>query len=552
MLRGILPISRAALLRDAIAGITLAAVAIPEVMGYTDIARMPVITGLYTILLPILVFALLGASRHLVVGADSATAAILAGGLVAVAAPGSPSYVALAGLTALLTAALLLVARLARLGFLADFLSRSVLIGFLTGVGVQVAVDQLPQMLGLAQGGNDTLQKAAAALSQIGHASRATVVVSLAVLTLILGLRRLARRIPGALIAVVGGIALSGLLHLSSQGVATLGTVPRGLPRLGLPAVGWDHVPGLLGMSFALFIVILAQSTATSRAYAAHGHESFDENGDLLGLSLSNLAAGLSGTFVVNGSPTKTQVVQSAGGRSQVSQVTTALIVVLVLLFLTGPLSLMPKAVLASVVFLIGIELIDIAGMRRVLETRRVEFFVAGTTALVVVAVGVEQAIVLAIVLSMVAHVRHGYKPKNTVLAPAAHGRLHPLPVTTAAEAAPGLIVYRFNHGMYYANAERFHEEVLHLAEAAQPSVKWFCVAADAINDIDFTAGETVVQVAAELKARAVRVVFAEVDGSVKRELDRSGLTAAIGKDAYYADIADVIEDFHARSSASQ
>ena len=222
-------------------------------------------------------------------------------------------------------------------------------------------------------------------------------------------------------------------------------------------------------MAFSIFIVILAQSAATSRAYATRYSESFSENVDLVGLGLANIGAGLSGTFVVNGSPTKTQMVDSAGGRSQLATLTTSVIVLIVLLFLTKPLAYMPEAVLSSVVFLIGVELVDIKGMRKIYAQRPVEFWVALITALVVIFIGVEQGILLAIVLSILIHTRHGYKPKNAVLAVDPAGRPHMVPVSSHAQALPGLMVYRFHHSMYYANAELFSQEVLDLVNSAQP-----------------------------------------------------------------------------------
>jgi sulfate permease, SulP family len=267
ILEGVLPIDRARVSTDIVAGVTLAALAIPEVMGYTKIAGMPVITGLYTILIPIALFALLGSSRHLVVGADSATAAIMAAGLAGLAATASPQYVALAGLLALITAAILLIARLIGLGFLADFLSRTVLIGFLTGVGIQVAIGQISGMLGLPGGGSGTLDKLVKDIQQLPQTSGLTLLVSLIVLGLIIGCKRFAPNVSGALIAVIGMIAASYFFNLSAKGVSTLGTVPSGLPTFGLPhGVTWNDIPPLIPVAFSCFLVILAQSAATSTA----------------------------------------------------------------------------------------------------------------------------------------------------------------------------------------------------------------------------------------------------------------------------------------------
>jgi len=529
-----------------VAGVTLAALAIPEVMGYAAIAGMPLVTGLYTILLPTAVFAVVGSSRHLVVGADSATAAILAAGLVGLAAAQSPTYVALASLAALVTAGLLLAARLIGLAFLADFLSRAVLIGFLTGVGIQVAAGQLAGMLGVPGGGTGAIDKVLTAISQFGQTNVPTLIVSVVVLLLIVGLRMLAEQVPGPLIAVIGSIVATYSLNLASYGVVPLGPVPGGLPAFGLSDVSWTYVPQLFTTCSAMFVVILAQSAATSRAYAALHEESFDENSDLLGLSLANAVAGVSGTFVVNGSPTKTQMVSTAGGRTQLAQLTCAAVVLVVLLALTGPLAFMPTAVVAAIVFLIGIELVDLRGMRRILMMRPREFWVALLTAVVVVVVGVEQAIIVAMAASLISHVRRGYNPQNTVLVPAADGprHWHSVPVATGGQALPGLVVYRFTHGLYYANADKFLLETLDLGKRGPAPTRWLCVDCSAIDDVDFTAGSVLLQVAQTLKKRNVRLVFANATDHVVRELNLSNVTQMVGADAYFDDLGDVLERF--------
>ncbi len=345
-----------------------------------------------------------------------------------------PQYTALAGLAALMCGVTLLAARLLRLGFIANFLSRSVLIGFLTGVGIQVAMGQVAGMFGVDAGSGTTLEKFANTLRAIaaGDTVVATLAVSIAVLVTIVGLGAVNKRIPGALIAVVGSIVLSKALDLSAKGVTTLGPIQGGLPAIGLPqdVITTANIVALLPMVLSLFVVILAQSAATSRAYAMKYGDSFEENVDLVGLGLASLGAGVSGTFPVNGSPTKTEMVDSAGGRSQVSQLTAGAIVVVVLLFLTGPLADMPNAVLAAVVFLIGIRLVDYLGMSDILRVRPDEFVVAAVTAAVVVIVGVEQGIILAIVLSIVIHVRHSYHPYDRL-------------VTVAAGRQPDLLVDR-------------------------------------------------------------------------------------------------------------
>ncbi len=547
-LQGILPIKPSQVPADLVAGLTLAALNIPQAMGYTRIAGMPVITGLYAILIPMALFALFGSSRHLVVGADSATAAILAAGLTGLAVTGSPEYVALCGLLALMAAGFLIIARLIGLGFLADFLSRTVLVGFLTGVGIQVSLGQIGGMLGLPQGGQSPVHHLLYALQHLHQTNFYTLATAVAVLAIILGCRKISRRIPGALIAVAGAIVVSWTIDLSAHGVAVLGAVPRGLPGLGLPQVHLnpDLLMELLPVAFSIFVVILAQSAATSRAYAACKNEPFSENRDLVGLSLANLGAGLSGAFVVNGSPTATHMVDEAGGHSQLAQITSCLIVLLVLLFLTGPLAYLPRAVLSAVVFLICMDLIDVKGMRQIYRERSWEFWVALITTATVVFVGVEQGILLAMFLSLVSHTRHGYRPKNALIVPAEPEGWKAQPLHTPVQMLPGLLIYRFTHGMYYANAELLFRQVTTLVNQAQPPLAWFCIAAAAVDDIDFTAAAALRSLYAFLKEHGIRLVFIEVSDEVMAQLERSGLITLIGADAFYATAGEVMQAYKA------
>jgi high affinity sulfate transporter 1 len=550
----ILPYDRAWLSRDVVAGVTLAALAIPEVMGYTKIAGTPVITGLYTILLPILAFAIFGSSRHLVVGGDSATAAIMYAGIaslgIAGLQPDSNQWVALAGLSALLASGLLVLARLAKLGFLANFISRTVLVGFLTGVGIQVAMGQLAALLGVpsphvaVEKTSGNLIKLWDTLTEIGQTSGATLAVSLAVLATLIVFGRWIKAIPGGLVAVIGAIAASWIFDLESHGVSTLGPVPSGLPHLGFPSgVTWDNAAALMTTAISMFLVILAQSAATSRAYAVKYQEHFVENNDLVGLSAANLAAGFSGTFAVNGSPTKTEMVDEAKSRTQVAQLTTALVVAIVLLFLTKPLQYLPNAVLAAVVFLIGLKLVDLANMRGIWRLRRDEFWVATLTAVFVVCVGVEQGIILAIVLSVILHLKRHYDPRDRVLAWDASGRVLMQRPTPGTLSEPGLVVYEFGVGLFYANAPRLSEEIIGLVDVADPP-RWVVLDAGAIDDVDYTGGMTLAEIADQLAKRNVVFVVAAANQHLRQELDRFGVTEKLGGQRYYDTVEQARDAF--------
>ena len=544
VLQGMLPIERSRVPAEMLAGLTLAAVGVPAVLGYAKIAGMPLVTGLYTMLLPMAVYAVLGSSRHLVVAADSATAAILAAALTGLAVTGSERYVRLAGLAALLTGGMLLVARLARLSFLANFLSRTVLVGFLTGVGIQVAAGQLPEMLGVTAAGDQTLPKLVDTVRALPHVHWADVAVSIAVIVVAVLVRWINRRIPGLLIAVIIAIIVSWAWSLARHGVAVVGPVPRGLPSLGLPALGWHDAEVLLGAAVSMFVVILAQSAATSRAYAAKYEEPFSEATDLVALGAANAAAAFTGTFVVNGSPTKTQIADSAGGRSQLSQLTASAVVLIVLMLFTGPLAYLPEAALAAVVFLIAVELVDVEGIRRILALRKQEFTVALLTTAAVLVLGVEYGIVLAIIASIIDHLRHSYSPLNCVLVKSAEGHWQPVPARPGARTEDGLVVYRFGTSLYYANASRLLEDVAALVGHGGP-LHWMVIDCAAIGDVDYTASAVLAKVAEHVHQHHVHLALSSVLGPVRQELDRYGISKALGQDAYFDTPGEALEAFH-------
>jgi len=544
MFGGILPITPSQIPFDIIAGITLATLAIPEVMGYAKIAGMPVVTGLYTLLLPMALYALFCSSRHLIVGADSATAAILATSLGLIAVPGSSHYIALAGMVALLAGLFLLLSRIFKLMFIADFLSRTVLIGFLTGVGIQIAMSQLPGIFGVPKQGNFLLSQVANIAIEFNQIHTLTLLISVLVIVTVLIGDKLIKKVPWALLVVIISIIASYVGNLSSRGVSMLGQIPQGLPSLTVPDIPLTEIPSLFSLAAVCFLVILAQSATTSRAYASRYQEKFDEGTDLIGLGVANIAAGLTGTFVVNGSPTKTEMVDSAGGKTQVAQLVTVGIVLLVLLFLTESLAFLPEAVLASIVFIIGIRLIDIPGMKKILYRRPVEFGVAIGTTVSVVLFGVEYGVILAIILSLIAHLRHSYLPLNFLLYKNSSGTWSSASVHSGKQAANGLIVYRFGANLYYANEGRMSEEVLNIVHTASVPIKWFCFSASSVNDIDYSGSESLRLLYEELKSQGITLVLSHLENLVQEELERDTLIEMIGRDHIFSTKDDVFTAF--------
>ena len=437
------------------------------------------------------------------------------------------------------------MARLFRLGFFADFLSRTVLIGFLTGVGIQVAIGQLPGLLDLQGGGHQPLSQILTAINGLPHANSLAIGISLAVLMTIQLFERFIPKFPGALLPVVVAIVASWQFNFASRGVSVVGAIPSGLPSFGLPAVDLSEIPQLVSIALSCCIVIIAQSAATFRAYAFRYNEGFNENVDLEGLAAANLAAGLTGTFVVNGSPTKTEIVDTAGGRSQVAQLATVAIVLIVILFLTQPISYLPNPVLAAVVFSIGIRLIDIKGMRSIFKTHREEFYLAVITAITVVFVGVKEGIVLAIMLSLTLHVRHSYRPHSAIVLPDDHRQWQLIPVQMGSVSAPGLIIYRFSCDLFYANATFFSEEIESLVKSATPPVRWFILEARAITQIDYSASLTIRDVAQELATQNVTFVISGLPPEVKRQFDRDRLTDLIGAERFFNHLEEALAAFH-------
>ena len=544
LFQGIRPVTRAGGARDALAGFQLAAMNIPQALGYTKIAGMPVVAGFYTLLLPLLAFAAFGSSRYLVVAADSATASILAGKLATMAPIASARYVALASTVALLTAGFLLLARVLKLGFLADFLSQTVLTGFLTGVGFQVGIAVLSEMAGLEVHSNRTIGQLLDLFRSLPMIHWPTVAISTVVVIGVFAFSRFAPKVPGSLIAVAGAIAASASWDFAGHGIAIIGPVVGGLPHLGLPDVHWRDVVPLLGVSASCFVMILAQSAATARFYAGRHDQHLDESADLVGLSAANAAAALSGTFVVDGSPTQTAMVESSGGQSQLAHVATAIAVALVLLFLTEPLQYLPRCVLGAIVFLLAVRLIDVRGLRDIRRESPGEYALAVFTAAVVVLVGVEQGILIAMVLSLLRIVRHSYRPHTGVLVVNEGDIWHIVPAVPGTVTRPGLVIYRFGAGLFYANAGLFADQIRGLVGPTLSPVRWLIVDAEAITNVDYTAARTVRQLHKELVDRRVVLVFARASLSLKADLDRHLLTQVIGPAQFFERIHDAAAAF--------
>lgn len=525
---------------DIIAGVTVAAIAIPESLGYAKIAGLPIQTGLYCALLPALLFAVVGSSRQLVVGADSATAALVAAGVGTVATAGTAAYASAVGVLGIMIAIFLMLIVLARLDFLADLISRPVLAGFLSGVGVSLIIGNLPSMLGIEASGT-TWDKLVATVTHLGEINTASAVLSLVTVVLMLGVERVLPKLPAALVALVLASLLGLALDASSRGVAMVGTIPAGLPSFTVPQLTAGEAARMAATAASIAVVILAQSAAVARSFGLKNDYPVSVGQDMAGLAAANLGSAFTGGFAINGSPPRTAAGDSAHSSSQLVNIVMALTVGFVLLLLTGLFEYIPSAVLDAVVFTIGILLIKVKTLREVGRASRAELTTALAALVVVAFVGVEQGILLAILISLTDRLRRQYHPHGEVLvaegdvvprlAPRVMLR-HPLP----AGALDDVIVYRFAAALFFENATYFGEQVRGIVAAAPRPVRLMVIDCAAMADMDFTGAQTVAELGRELRESGGELVLTEVSGDVARMVRTTG----IGKDLT---VVDRIED---------
>lgn len=510
---------------DIIAGVTVAAIAIPESLGYAVIVGLPVETGLYCALLPAVVFAFIASSRQLVVGADSATAAIVAAGAGAVTATGTADYAGTVAVLTLLSGGFLALMAVARLGFLADLISRPVLTGFLSGVGLSLVIGKLPSMLGLEASGS-TMDHLVAAVTNLGSINWTSATLSLGVVVIMLGSERILPRLPAALLALVAMTLVGVWLDASARGVEMVGEIPAGLPSFALPSVTGGEIARLSAAAASIAVVVLAQSAAVSRSFATKNNYQVDVDADLLGLAAANGASGLTGGFAINGSPPRTAAGDGVGSRSQVVNLVMAGVVALVLLFATGLFVYLPTPVLDAVVFTIGILLINVRDLKAVARVRWAEAVTALLAMVVVAFVGVEQGVLLAVVASLVDRLRRQYHPHDDVLIydGKVDKRLRPrLPADAMIEHT---LVYRFGAVLFFENASYFADRVRGLVASASTPVHRVVLDCAATSDIDYTGAMTLRALGKELRSNGIDVIVCEVSPEAQATIDTAGLEA--------------------------
>jgi high affinity sulfate transporter 1 len=504
--------------RDVITGIVLAALLVPQGMGYAAVAGLPPVTGLYATMAPLLVYFLLGPSRILVLGPDSAVCPLVAAAIIPLAAHDPSERIALAGLLAIGVGALMLAGGLARFGFVTELLSVPVRLGYLMGIAVTVIVAQLPKLFGFSVESESLIRAFRDFVEGLDETDATALALGVGVLVTIAGLRFVSRRVPGVLIAVVGATAIVAALGLD---VPIVGDVPAGLPAIGLPDASLSDLKTLLPAAIGIAFVAFADTSVLSRSYASRLHQDVDQNRELAVLGVANLATGFAQGFPISSSASRTAVAEDAGARSQIAGLTGALALAALLIGGTGLVHDMPLSALAAVVIVAVIGLMDIRALRRLYRWRRSEFWLAMVAFAGVAGLGLLWGIGVAIALSLLNFIRRAWYPHDAVL-----GRVdqlkgyHDTQRYPDARLVPGLVLYRFDAPLFFANADFFRAHVLRLAEGAERIV----VAAEPITDIDATAGEMLGTLIDELRARGVELAFAELKDPMGDLLRRYGI----------------------------
>jgi high affinity sulfate transporter 1 len=510
--------------RDIVAGLVLSTLLVPQGMAYAELAGLPVITGLYTTVACLIGYAVFGPSRILVLGPDSSLGPMIAATILPiVGSDGNPEHaVALASMLALLVGAIMLAAGIAKLGFVADLLSKPTQIGYINGLALTILIGQLPKLFGFSVSANGLIDETHAFIHGLasGDAIAAAAAIGLLSLALILVLGRWLPRIPGVLVAVLVAIAASAALDLGDHGVSLVGTLPKGLPPLTLPSPVSD-LPLLFAGALGIALVALTDTISTASAFAARTGQEVDGSGEMIGIGAANIAAGAFQGFPVSTSGSRTAVAEQSGAKTQVTGVVGAAAIVLMLVLVPGLLHSLPQPTLAAVVIAASLSLADVPGTVRLWRQRRVEFALSITAFLGVALLGVLAGIAVAVALSILNVFRRAWRPYQTTLGripgmPGHHDRhLHP-----DAQELPGLVIFRFDAPLFFANARTFREQIRRLA-TAKPRPRWIVIAAEPITDVDTTAADMLAELDNELNAAGTSMVFAELKDPVREKLER-------------------------------
>ena len=533
---------------DVVAGLVLTTLLVPQGMAYAELAGLPVITGLYTSVLCLIGYAVFGPSRILVLGPDSSLGPMIAATILPLlGSGGDPNRaVALASMLALLVGGFMALGGVFRLGFVADLLSKPTMIGYMNGLAVTILVGQLPKLFGFSTDADGLRAEAKAFVNGVadGKTVGAALAVGLFGLAVILVLERSLPKIPAILVAVVASIIATTVFDLEQHGVSLVGTLPEGFPPLTLPDIKLSDVPLLIGGALGIALVALADTISTASAFADRTGQEIDGSQEMIGIGAANIAAGFFQGFPVSTSGSRTAVAEQSGAKTQVTGLVGALAIVLMLLFVPGLMKNLPQPALAAIVIAAALSLADIAGTRRLWQQRREEFALSMAAFLGVALLGVLAGIAIAVALSVASVFRRTWWPYQTVL-----GRVDGLPgyhdvhSYPGAEQLPGLVVFRFDAPLVFANARTFREQIRRLA-VSDPQPKWIIVAAEPITDVDTTAADMLESLDQALNASGISLVFAEMKDPVRRKIERYELTKTIDPRHFYPTLDTAVDAF--------
>ena len=554
--RGLSPSSyrREWLAKDVVAGIVLSTLLVPQGMAYAELAGLPPITGLYTSILCLLGYAVFGPSRILVLGPDSSLGPMIAATILPLAgANGDPKRaIALASMLALMVGAILVLGSVAKLGFIADLISKPTMIGYMNGLALTILVGQLPKLFGFKVDADDFIGELTGFFKGLAHgeAVAAAAAVGIAGIALILVLQRWLPKIPAVLIMVVLAIAATTVFSLADHGVSLVGVLPKGFPPLTIPDIHVSDLALLFGGALGIALVSLADTISTASAFAARTGQEIDGNGEMLGIGAANLAAGLFQGFPVSTSGSRTAVAERSGAKSQLTGVTGAAVIIVMIVLVPGLFRNLPQPALAAVVITASLSLADIPGTVRLWRQRKAECLLSIAAFLGVVLLGVLPGIAIAVGLSILNVFRRAWWPYDTEL-----GRVtglegyHDVHSYPEARQLPGLVIYRFDGPLFFANATTFRDEIRRMARA-DPPPRWILVAAEPITDVDTTASDMLEELDEALNAQHTSLVFAELKDPVRRKIERYGLTRTIDPRHFYPTIESAVAAYREETGA--
>ncbi len=545
---------RAWLGRDVIAGVVLTTLLVPQGMAYAELAGLPPITGLYTSIMCLLGYAVFGPSRILVLGPDSSLGPMIAATILPlIAAKGDPERaVALASMLAIMVAAIMILAAVAKLGFIADLISKPTMIGYLNGLALTIMVGQLPKLFGFKVEADGLIGEAAGFVKGLadGKTVAAAAVVGIAGIAVIIILQRWLPKVPAILVMVVLAIAASSVFNLADQGVSLVGVLPKGFPPLTIPHVRLSDLAPLFGGALGIALVSLADTISTASAFAARTGQEIRGNQEMIGIGVANLGAGLFQGFPVSTSGSRTAVAERSGAKTQLTGVTGAALIILMIMVLPGLFRNLPQPALAAVVITASLSLADLPGTLRLWRQRKAEFALSVTAFLGVALLGVLAGIAIAVALSILNVFRRAWRPYDAEL-----GRVEGLPgyhdvhSYPAAQRLPGLVIYRFDAPLFFANAKTFRDEVRRLA-AADPPPRWILITAEPVTDVDTTAADMLTDLDDALNARGISLVFAELKDPVREKVERYGLTRTIDPRHFYPTVGAAVAAFRTETGA--